>query len=34
MGRRKKGRPISGWVVLDKDYDFGSTEAVSKVRWL
>ncbi|MEM1194299.1 MAG: tRNA pseudouridine(55) synthase TruB [Pseudomonadota bacterium] len=34
MGRRKKGRPISGWIVLDKDYDFGSTEAVSKVRWL
>lgn len=32
--RRKKGRPISGWVVLDKDYDVGSTEAVSKVRWL
>ena len=34
MARRKKGRPISGWIVLDKDYDFGSTEAVSKVRWL
>jgi len=35
MGRRrKKGRAISGWIVLDKDYDFGSTEAVSKVRWL
>ena len=35
MGRRrKKGRSISGWIVLDKDYDVGSTEAVSKVRWL
>ncbi len=35
MGRRrKKGRAISGWVILDKDYDLGSTEAVSKVRWL
>lgn len=32
--RRKKGRPISGWLVLDKAYDFGSTEAVSKVKWL
>lgn len=35
MGRRrKKGRPVSGWVILDKGYDVGSTEAVSKVRWL
>jgi len=35
MGRRrKKGRPISGWLVLDKAYDYGSTEAVSKVKWL
>lgn len=35
MGRRrKKGRPISGWLVLDKPYDFGSTEAVSKTKWL
>lgn len=34
MGRRKKGRPISGWIILDKDYDVGSTEAVSKIRWL
>lgn len=33
-GRRKKGRPISGWLVLDKAYDLGSTEAVSKARWL
>ena len=33
-GRRKKGRKVSGWIVLDKDYDMGSTEAVSKVRWL
>lgn len=32
--RKKKGRPVSGWLVLDKPYDFGSTEAVSKVRWL
>ncbi|MEX6632646.1 tRNA pseudouridine(55) synthase TruB [Hyphococcus lacteus] len=35
MGRRrKKGRPISGWLVIDKAYDFGSTEAVSKAKWL
>lgn len=35
MGRRrKKGRPVSGWLVLDKDFDLGSTEAVSKVKWL
>ncbi|KQZ94007.1 tRNA pseudouridine synthase B [Mesorhizobium sp. Root157] len=36
MGRRgkKKGRPISGWVVLDKPVGMGSTDAVSKVKWL
>ena len=35
MGRRrKKGRPVNGWLILDKDYDFGSTEAVSKLKWL
>ena len=32
--RRKKGRPVSGWLILDKPFDFGSTEAVSKVKWL
>lgn len=32
--RRKKGRPVSGWIILDKAYDFGSTEAVSKLKWL
>ncbi len=32
--RRKKGRNISGWVVLDKPAGMGSTEAVSKVKWL
>lgn len=32
--RRKKGRPVNGWLVLDKVYDFGSTEAVSKLKWL
>jgi tRNA pseudouridine55 synthase len=32
--RKKKGRPVSGWLVLDKEYDVGSTEAVSKAKWL
>lgn len=32
--RKKKGRPISGWIVLDKPVGMGSTEAVSKVKWL
>ena len=36
MSRRgkKKGRPVSGWVVLDKPVGMGSTEAVSKIKWL
>ncbi len=32
--RKPKGRPISGWLILDKPVDFGSTEAVSKIKWL
>ena len=34
MARRKKGLAISGWIVLDKDHDMGSTTAVSRVRRL
>ncbi|MER8381058.1 tRNA pseudouridine(55) synthase TruB [Mesorhizobium sp. M1399] len=36
MARRgkKKGRPISGWLVLDKPVGMGSTEAVCKIKWL
>ncbi|MEL6965785.1 MAG: tRNA pseudouridine(55) synthase TruB [Pseudomonadota bacterium] len=34
MARRKKGRAVSGWIVLDKPYELGSTQAVGKVRWL
>jgi tRNA pseudouridine55 synthase len=36
MARRgkKKGRPVSGWLVLDKPEGMGSTEAVSKIKWL
>ncbi len=32
--RKPKGRPVSGWLILDKPLDFGSTEAVSKIKWL
>jgi len=36
MARRgkKKGRPVSGWLILDKPVGMGSTEAVSKIKWL
>jgi tRNA pseudouridine55 synthase len=34
MARRKKGLPVSGWIVLDKPHDMGSTTAVSRVRRL
>ncbi|MEZ5810462.1 MAG: tRNA pseudouridine(55) synthase TruB [Rhizobiaceae bacterium] len=32
--RKKKGRPVSGWLILDKPVGMGSTEAVSKIKWL
>jgi tRNA pseudouridine55 synthase len=34
VGRRKKGNPINGWIVLDKPIGMTSTQAVGKVRWL
>jgi tRNA pseudouridine55 synthase len=34
MARKRKGRAVSGWIVLDKAYNLGSTQAVSRVRWL
>jgi tRNA pseudouridine55 synthase len=34
MGRSRKGLPISGWICLDKPFDLGSTQAVSRVRRL
>jgi tRNA pseudouridine55 synthase len=34
VGRRKKGNPINGWIVLDKPVGMTSTQAVGKVRWL
>ncbi|MEM9724804.1 MAG: tRNA pseudouridine(55) synthase TruB [Pseudomonadota bacterium] len=33
MPRRKKGRAIDGWLVIDKPAGMGSTEVVSKARW-
>src|SRR3954470_11053510 len=33
-GKKPKGRPVSGWVILDKPKGMGSTEAVSKIKWL
>jgi tRNA pseudouridine55 synthase len=32
MGRRRKGLPVSGWVILDKPVGLGSTKAVARVR--
>ncbi len=33
MARRKKGRDISGWLVVDKPLGMSSTAVVNKVRW-
>ncbi|PRY20747.1 tRNA pseudouridine synthase B [Aliiruegeria haliotis] len=33
MARRRKGRDISGWVILDKPAGLTSTAVVNKVRW-
>lgn len=33
MGRRRKGRDISGWVIVDKPAGPTSTAVVNKVRW-
>jgi tRNA pseudouridine55 synthase len=32
MGRRKKGNPVHGWVILDKPMGVTSTQAVAAVR--
>ena len=34
MARKRKGRPISGWIALDKPVGMGSTQCVSKIKWL
>ncbi|MEX0327379.1 MAG: tRNA pseudouridine(55) synthase TruB [Ruegeria sp.] len=33
MGRKRKGRDISGWLVVDKPAGMTSTAVVNKVRW-
>ncbi len=33
MARKRKGRDISGWVVIDKPAGLTSTAVVNKVRW-
>ena len=33
MGRKRKGRDISGWIVVDKPAGPTSTAVVNKVRW-
>ncbi|WP_435256828.1 tRNA pseudouridine(55) synthase TruB [Thioclava sp. FR2] len=33
MGRTKKGRAVSGWVIIDKPAGVGSTQVVNKVKW-
>ncbi|MCP4208919.1 MAG: tRNA pseudouridine(55) synthase TruB [Shimia sp.] len=33
MGRKRKGRDISGWLVIDKPAGMTSTSVVNKVRW-
>ncbi|MCF6292040.1 MAG: tRNA pseudouridine(55) synthase TruB [Robiginitomaculum sp.] len=34
MSRRKNGRDVSGWIILDKPKDISSTKALGKARWL
>ncbi|RVV96692.1 tRNA pseudouridine(55) synthase TruB [Mesobaculum littorinae] len=33
MARKRKGRDISGWILLDKPAGVGSTDMVNKLRW-
>lgn len=33
MARRRKGRDISGWIIIDKPAGMTSTAVVNKVRW-
>lgn len=34
MARNKKGRPVNGWLILDKPKGMTSTAAVGRARWL
>jgi tRNA pseudouridine55 synthase len=33
MGRSKKGKPVSGWVIVDKPPGITSTSVVNKIKW-
>ena len=33
MARKRKGRPVDGWLIVDKPAGPGSTAVVSKARW-
>ncbi|MEL6582534.1 MAG: tRNA pseudouridine(55) synthase TruB [Pseudomonadota bacterium] len=33
MARRKSGRPVHGWLIIDKPLGMTSTAVVNKVRW-
>ena len=33
MGRTRKGRAVSGWLVVDKPAGVTSTTVVNKVKW-
>lgn len=33
MARRKKGRPVHGWLIVDKPEGVTSTQVVGRVRW-
>ncbi|MCK5497292.1 MAG: tRNA pseudouridine(55) synthase TruB, partial [Hyphomicrobiaceae bacterium] len=32
MARRRKGRPVHGWLILDKPVGVSSTDAVARVK--
>lgn len=34
MGRRRRGRAVNGWLVIDKPAGMTSTAVVNKVKWL
>ncbi len=33
MARHRRGRPVHGWLILDKPAGVGSTDAVGRVKW-
>lgn len=34
MGRKKKGIPVHGWLIIDKPLEMSSNNVVGKARWL